>query len=84
MANQAFEINIRDPGGRAQLVTVDPNWSVGHVKEEFSRQTGIPVGQFKLVFAGQALNEGVRLQVGIMLLPSCDEESSLCANVFSI
>ena len=61
--NQAFEINIRDPGGRALLVTVDPNWTVRHVKEEFSRQAGIPVGQFRLVFAGQALNEGVKLQV---------------------
>ena len=61
--NQAFEINIRDPGGRALLVTVCPNWTVRHVKEEFSRQAGIPVGQFRLVFIGQALDEGVKLQV---------------------
>lgn len=61
--NQEFEINIRDPGGRAQLITVSPLWTVRHVKEEFSRKTRIPIEQFRLVFAGQQLQEGRKLEV---------------------
>lgn len=60
---QEFEVNIRDPSGRAQLVRVHPTWTVRHVKEQFSRQTGIPVEQFRLIFAGQQLLESRRLEV---------------------
>ena len=58
-----FEINIRDPSGRAQLVRVNHTWTVRHVKQQFSQQTGIPMEQFRLIFAGQQLQESRTLEV---------------------
>lgn len=48
------------------MIDVGTNWSVGQVKEEILRQSGLQLHQFKLVFAGQELKDGMTLEVHLI------------------
>ena len=59
----SFEVSIKDPRGQSLLVRVNPGMTVLQVRQEFSRRSQLDIDRFKLVFAGQTLPDGARLEV---------------------
>ena len=57
-----FDVNINHPRGSV-LVRVSPSWNVAMVKDEVAKRTGIAAEDFKIVFAGNALDDELRLNV---------------------
>ena len=60
---QRFDVSIRDPNGRPQVINVNSSMTVREVKEVFAQRVHLDVNQFRLVFAGQQLNDASRLEV---------------------
>lgn len=66
MASQmpgAFDVNVKDFRGGSVVVSVQPVWNVGQVKQEIAQKMGVAAPEFKLVFAGQTLSDNITLAV---------------------
>ena len=59
----AFDVNVKNFQGGSVVVSVQPTWNVGQVKEEIAKKMDIPAGDFKLVFAGRSLADSLTLAV---------------------
>ena len=59
----AFDVNVKDFRGGSVVVSVLPAWNVGQVKQEIARKMNVAAPEFKLVFAGQTLSDGITLAV---------------------
>jgi parkin len=57
----AFDVNVKDFRGGSVVVSVLPAWNVGQVKQEIARKMNVAAPEFKLVFAGQTLSDGITL-----------------------
>lgn len=62
--DQSFEVNVKDFQGSSVVIKVQPEWNVGMVKQEIARRTNFNPQEFRIVFAGQTLDDGARLWVG--------------------
>ncbi len=62
-APQGFEVSIRHPNGTTCIIHVTPDMNIGDVKQAFAQRASIDPNQFRLVFAGQQLNETSTLSV---------------------
>ncbi len=64
MASETFDVNVNYPGGSV-LVRVHPSWDVARVKQEIASATRnrVSTRDFKIVFAGDALEDYQRLFV---------------------
>ena len=60
---ETFDVNVKDFHGHSVVIQVNTRWDVAQVKEEIARKTGIPLPDFKLVFAGQTLADNQTLWV---------------------
>ena len=59
-----FDVSIRHSNGSANcIIHVRPDMNVGEVKQLFGERANIDPDQFRLVFAGQQLNETSTLNV---------------------
>ena len=65
MDGDNFDVNVNYPGGSV-LVSVSPTWNVARVKEEVAKKTRISPGDFRIVFAGEALGDNATLWVRFM------------------
>lgn len=63
-ADQSFEVNVKDFQGSSVVIKVQPEWNVRMVKQEIARRTNFNPQEFRIVFAGQALDDGAKLWVG--------------------
>ena len=63
MAAGQFDISIRGPSGKHELVTVNSATTVQEIKTRFSRKVQIPLDQYRLVFAGRTLSNNDTLAV---------------------
>ena len=63
--DQSFEVNVKDFQGSSVVIKVQPEWNVGMVKQEIARRTKFNPQEFRIVFAGQTLDDGARLWVGM-------------------
>jgi len=62
MGGDSFDVNINYPGGSV-IVRVSSSWNVARVKEEVARKANLSAGDFRIVFAGNALDDGLQLNV---------------------
>ena len=65
MNSDSFEVNVKDFQGRSVVIKVDPTWDVSRIKQEITRQTGVPPSDFRIVFAGQTLADTQTLFVSV-------------------
>ena len=61
---ESFEVNVKDFQGSSVVLKVQPEWNVGTVKQAIARRTSINPQDFRIVFAGQTLDDSARLWVG--------------------
>lgn len=61
--DQSFEVNVKDFQGSSVVIKVQPEWNVAMVKREIARRTNFNPQEFRIVFAGQTLDDGARLWV---------------------
>ena len=59
----AFDVNVKDFRGGSVVVSVQPMWNVGQVKQEIAQKMNVAAPDFKLVFAGQTLSDSTTLAV---------------------
>ena len=71
---ESFEVNVKDFQGSSAVIKVQPEWNVRMVKEEIARRTRINPQDFRIVFAGQTLDDGAKLWVSMQPL-----RASVCA-----
>jgi hypothetical protein len=62
--DQSFEVNVKDFQGSSVVIKVQPEWNVAMVKQEIARRANFNPQEFRIVFAGQTLDDGARLWVG--------------------
>ena len=63
LSQESFEVNVKDFHGSSVVIKVLPEWNVGMVKQEIANRTSIDPREFRIVFAGQTLEDGARLWV---------------------
>lgn len=61
---ESFEVNVKDFQGSSVVIKVQPEWNVGMVKREIAGRTRIDPQEFRIVFAGQTLDDAAKLWVG--------------------
>ena len=55
-------INVHTVSGRKHLIDVEPNMTIGSIKEELQQREGISVQQQRLLFRGQNLNDTTTIE----------------------
>ena len=63
LSQESFEVNVKDFHGSSVVIKVLPEWNVGMVKQEIASRTSIDPRDFRIVFAGQTLEDAARLWV---------------------
>lgn len=63
---ESFEVNVKDFHGGSVVIKVHPGWDVGSVKHEIAGRTGVNPQDFRIVFAGQTLDDHAKLWVGVV------------------
>jgi ubiquitin-like protein Nedd8 len=52
-----MKINVRTVSGRSRSIEVEPNMTIGAIKEEMQQMEGIPPTMQRLLFQGQNLSD---------------------------
>lgn len=55
-------INVHTVSGRKHQIDVEPNMTIGSIKEELQQREGISVQQQRLLFRGQNLNDTTTIE----------------------
>ena len=64
MAEESFDVNVKDFQGGSVVIKVYPTWNVSAVKREIAARTNVDPACFRIVFAGQSLSDSQTLWVG--------------------
>lgn len=62
-SQDSFEVNVKNFSGSSVVIKVQPEWNVGMVKQEIARRTNVNPQEFRIVFAGQTLDDSAKLWV---------------------
>ena len=63
---RSFNVSVRDTSGAPQVFSVTSTTTVGRIKQIFADRTGIDPNQYRLVFAGQQLDEDSTLEASLV------------------
>ena len=56
-------IQVHTVSGRKHQIDVEPNMTIGAIKEELMQREGISVQQQRLLFRGQNLNDSTTIEI---------------------
>ena len=56
-------IQVHTASGRKHQIDVEPNMTIGAIKEELMQREGISVQQQRLLFRGQNLNDSTTIEI---------------------
>ena len=56
-------IQVHTASGRKHQIDVEPNMTIGAIKEELMQREGISVEQQRLLFRGQNLNDSTTIEI---------------------
>ena len=56
-------IQVHTVSGRKHQIDVEPNMTIGAIKEELMQREGISVEQQRLLFRGQNLNDSTTIEI---------------------
>ena len=56
-------IQVQTVSGRKHQIDVEPNMTIGAIKEELMQREGISVQQQRLLFRGQNLNDSTTIEI---------------------
>ena len=68
LVHDSFEVNVKDFQGGSVVIKVQPEWNVGMVKREIATRTSVNPQEFRIVFAGQTLDDSAKLWVSRRVL----------------
>ena len=66
MAEESFDVNVKDFQGGSVVIKVYPTWNVSTVKREIAARTNVDPQHFRIVFAGQSLSDNQTLWVSAL------------------